>query len=294
MKKMNYVLTGMLLFIGSNLFAQQEINFTMYRYHMNMINPAYAAIDDETMAVISYRDQWSGVAEAPKSQAVSFSTPLGRNLGIGVSVVNDKTFIEKQTFLGIDVSYKLQIGAEQNIYFGIKAGGNSFNVNASGLNTYNIQADPALGDISSFTPNVGAGAVLKGNGYFVSFSVPRILSMESAKTDAGYASVITDRPQFYLSGGYDFILNETFVLKPTMLMRYVSKSPVSIDLTTLLQINNIFEIGASYRTDKALAAIADFTINKRLTFGYAYEVSTRPELASARATNEFVLKFTFN
>ena len=76
-------------------------------------------------------------------------------------------------------------------------------------------------------------------------------------------------------------------------MRYVSGAPVSVDLTTMLQIDKTFELGAMYRTDKAYAAMATVVISKRLLFGYAYEMSTRPALASARNTNEILLQFRF-
>jgi hypothetical protein len=47
------------------------------------------------------------------------------------------------------------------LYFGIKAGGNSFNINTSGLEFYNVDVDPAFASISSFSPNVGVGAFKK-------------------------------------------------------------------------------------------------------------------------------------
>jgi hypothetical protein len=46
-----------------------------------------------------------------------------------------------------------------------------------------------------------------------------------------------------------------------------------------------------YRTDKAVAAMAS-VILKKLVIGFAYEVSSRAELASAK-TNEIMLQFKF-
>lgn len=43
---------------------------------------------------------------------------------------------------------------------GIKAGGNTYEVNTSGLKTYNIVSDPNLQPISRFNPNVGVGFYL--------------------------------------------------------------------------------------------------------------------------------------
>ncbi|MFV5692557.1 type IX secretion system membrane protein PorP/SprF [Flavobacterium sp. LT1R49] len=295
MKIVKNIFAGALLLLSSALFAQQESTFTMYRYHMNMINPAYAGVDNETVVTGSFRRQWTGIKDAPESQAVSFGTNVGGNLGLGISMVNDKTFIEKQTMLGIDFSYKLKMDETMDLYLGFKAGGNFYDVNTSGLQTYLPQSDPALGSINHFNPNVGVGALLKNEKLFVSISIPRMLNTKRAKNDDGYASVATDRPHIYLSGGYDFNLNSdaSLVLKPSFMLRYVNGSPVSIDINSMIQIQNNFEIGAMYRSDEAFAGLVDFIISKRMMVGYAYEVSTRTELASAKNTNEFFIRFKF-
>jgi type IX secretion system PorP/SprF family membrane protein len=227
---------------------------------------------------------------------VSFGTTLGKKVGFGMTVISDKTFIEKQTYVSLDFSYKLKMSETADVYFGIKAGGNSYSVNTSGLETYNVQADPALASISTFNPNIGVGAVYKEGPMYISLSIPRLLNTKRAKNDAGYASVATDSPHIYLSGGYDVPLQGEFsslILKPSAMLRYVSGAPVSVDLTAMLQIDKTFELGCMYRTDKAYAAMASVLISNRLLFGFAYEMSTSPALASARNTNEILLQFKF-
>jgi type IX secretion system PorP/SprF family membrane protein len=295
MEMIKKILSIALLFLSSVLFAQQENAFTLYRYHMNIINPAYAGVDKETVLMSTFRVQWTGIKEAPASQAVSFGTYAGNNLGLGVSMTSTKTFIEKQTMLGIDFSYKLKMTEALDLYLGLKAGGDFYGVNTSGLQTYSQQLDPALASINHFNPNVGMGALLKNEKYFVSLSVPRMLNTERTKNQDGYASVATDRPHFYLSGGYDFDLNYdgSLILKPSFLMRYVNGAPVSVDFNSMLQIQNGFEIGGTYRSDKAFAGLVYLTLSKRFIVGYAYEVSTRAEMATARNSNEIFLHFKF-
>lgn len=296
MKTVKTIMSAALLLIGSAVFSQQETSFTAYRHHMNVINPAYAGIDNETLLVSTLRDQWTGVADAPITQAVSFGTPVAKNTGLGLSFVNDQTFVEKQTFVGVDFSYKLQLNPALDFYFGLKAGGNFYSVNTSGLETYNIQSDPALASYSSFSPNIGLGLVLKNDNYYVSFSVPRILSTDRAKTEAGYAVLSKDRSHFYLSGGYDFDISSSaslLILSPSVMMRYVEGAPVSVDFTSMIEIEKIFSIGMMYRTDQALGAIMDFTLNKRLLIGYSYEWSTRSILGSDNNTYELLLKYKF-
>jgi type IX secretion system PorP/SprF family membrane protein len=296
MKRIHNILAIALLLTSSALMAQQESTYTFYRQHMNLVNPAYAGIDSVTVATSTLRKQWTGVANAPETQAVSFGTSLGKKVGFGMTVINDQTFIEKQTYVSLDFSYKLKMSETADVYFGIKAGGNFYNVNTSGLETYNVQSDPALGSINTFNPNVGVGAVYKEGPMYISLSIPRLLNAKKAKNDLGYAMVASDSPHFYLSAGYDIPLNgefSTLILKPSAMLRYVNGAPVSVDFTTMLQIDKTFELGGMYRTDKAYAAMATVLISNRLLFGFAYEMSTQPTLASARNTNEILLQFKF-
>lgn len=296
MKIVKNISAGVLLLFSSMLFAQQESIFATYRYHMNVVNPAYAGVDKETVVASTFRKQWTGIKDAPETQALSFGTSVGSNLGLGISMVYDKTFVEKQTQLGIDFSYKIQVGALTDLYLGLKAGGNFYNVNTSGLETYSPQSDPALATINQFNPNVGVGALLKNDKYFISLSVPRMLNTERAKHKEGYTSVATDKAHFYLSSGYnfDFETATPLVLKPSFMMRYVNGAPLSVDLNVMLQIEEFIEIGGSYRINNAYAAMAGITISKHLTFGYAYENNTGDIVASAKNSNEFFLRFKFN
>jgi type IX secretion system PorP/SprF family membrane protein len=296
MKKIHNILATALLLTSSVMMAQQESVISFYRQHMNIVNPAYVGVDSMTIATSSLRKQWTGVAQAPETQTVSFGTPLGKNLGFGMTVVHDQTFIEKQTNVSIDFSYKLKMSETADVYFGIKAGGNSYNVNTTGLETYNLQSDPALGSISTFNPNLGVGALYKEGSMYISLSIPRLLNSKRATNDSGYASVATDSPHIYLSGGYDIALNgdfSNFILRPSAMLRYVAGAPVSLDVTTMLQIDKNFEIGGMYRTDKAYAAMSTIRLSKRFLFGFAYEMSTRPTLAAARNTNEILMQFKF-
>jgi type IX secretion system PorP/SprF family membrane protein len=293
MKNLNKILTGMLLILSSCLFAQQESIISFYSNQMNYINPAYAGAENQTLITSSIREQWSGIENAPETQIVSFGTPIGKKIGIGVSLMNDKTFIEKQTNISIDFSYKLQMNEKYNLYLGLKAGGNSYNVNTSGLQTYNIQQDPSLMNISQFNPNIGAGAYFKGEKLFISLSTPSMLKTERVDKIDGYATSSASKPHFYLSGGYELDLNDSksLVLKPTTMIRYVDGAPMSVDLNTMLKIQEFFEIGGGYRTDQAFIGMVSFLIDERLKLGFAYENSTRATLANASNTFEFFMSF---
>lgn len=179
--------------VGS-LSAQQDPNYTFYRFNMNIINPAYAGASETTDVGLNIRSQWAGVPGAPETQSLIFGTSVGKKVGVGLSVVNDKTFIENQTSLALDFSYKLKLNENNDLFFGIKGGFTSYDVNTEGLLTYGIQQDMSLMNIDGrFNPNFGAGLYLKNDNYFISFSVPKILTPDRLEQNNDQARLSIDK-----------------------------------------------------------------------------------------------------
>jgi len=289
MKKIILLLITVLGF--GNLFAQQESLITFYRNHMNLVNPAYIGSQEGTFVSSTLRYQWVGITNAPKTQAVSFYTPVGKKLHLGLSVINDEVFIEKQTNVNIDFSYRVDLSETLALYMGLKAGGNNYNVNTTGLESYNVTFDPALQNISRFNPNVGVGFYLKHNKYYISASAPRMLNTKRAKNEDGFAVVATDRVHFYLSGGYLFNLSENLDYMPSTMIRYVDGAPFSMDFTNTFTFNQDFDLGLTYRTDNTIAGFAGVTV-KKFKFGYAYEyVASNQLIGRANGSHELFLQF---
>lgn len=296
MKKVKNILMCIaLLFTSSVILAQQESIITLYKDQMNLVNPAYAGVDGMTDLAIGYRKQWLNVKDAPTVQTAMFGANMGKNLGIGLSIVNSKINIENQTFVGVDFSYKLIMNAEMDLYLGIKAGGNFYDVNTTGLELYDGISDLALNSRKTFNPNFGAGALLKMTNAYVSLSIPRILNTQRTRLNDGKVAVATDTPHFYLSAGYDYDLGNLsmMVLKPSFMLREVSGAPISIDANLNMSFMDTFEIGAMYRFNNAAGANAKINISKNLLFGYAYEINTSKEVTSSLTTHEFLLKYRF-
>lgn len=296
--KFTYLYISFIFLISTSVFAQQEVGLVFTTDHMNIINPAFVGINNQSFIKSSLRKQWSGVEFAPETQVVSFATPLGNNLSIGLSVINDKTFVEKENFIGVDLAYKVQLDRDSQLHFGIKAGGVNYSVNLAGLETYNVSMDPNLYSFSSFNPNFGVGMVYTLNSFYVSLSSPRLLNTIRAKNSEGYVGLFSDTPHFYFGSGYDFNIDDAkeFTLKPSFLLRYVKGTPMSVDLNTMVDYNQIFEFGFMYRkgvsSSNVFAAKAIIKIKNRLNIGYGYEAGTA-QLASAGNSNELFLQFNF-
>ncbi len=301
----NTIKTTVLCLLGFltlvSVMGQQDPNRAFYRYTMNLVNPAYAGaamgvegvgVSQGTEVGLNIRSQWVSVEGAPESQSVFFGTPMGKNLGLGISIINDQTFIEKSTSINVDVSYKLQLSAVTDLYFGVKAGANSYDANLSGLTTFGIGSDPNLNNIDgSFKPNIGVGALLKGERFFASLSVPALLSNDRLEEEEGVATYATGKAHIYLAGGYDFELSKGIMFKPSTMFRYVEATPLSVDITAAFSFNDRVELGPTYRYEEGIGGLFVFNAANWINMGYAYEAPFNNEIASqSNGTHEVFIK----
>jgi type IX secretion system PorP/SprF family membrane protein len=286
------IMKRLLLYIGLVLvplisFSQQESYYTLYRFNMNVINPAYAGALGKNVFAFTSRRQWSSMQDAPSTLAFSYSSERANNVGLGLSVVSDKVFIEQQTFAYADFSYKLDMESTQ-LYLGLKAGGNFYSADPRVLSTYSTSSDPAQQQLSRFNPNVGAGAYLRGELFWASFSIPRLFNVK--RESDNLAVTAKDRVHSYLGGGADFAIGSGLLLKPSVLFRKVKGLPVTTDITTMLSWQNQFDLGVSYRTSSAFALLAVVSLGG-FDIGYAYETPTDSSLSQLNLkTHEIVLR----
>jgi len=62
-KSITILAVGLFSFVAQ---AQQDPNFTLYNFNMNIINPSYAGIKETAELNMVYRSQWIGVPNSPK------------------------------------------------------------------------------------------------------------------------------------------------------------------------------------------------------------------------------------
>jgi type IX secretion system PorP/SprF family membrane protein len=282
----------LLFFIGLALvplisFSQQESYYTLYRYNMNVINPAYAGALGKNVFAFTSRRQWSSMEDAPSTLAFSYSSERENNVGLGLSVVSDKVFIEQQTFAYVDFSYKLDMESTQ-LYLGLKAGGNFYSADPIALSAYSASSDPAQQQLSRFNPNVGAGALLKGELFWASFSIPRLFNVK--RESDNLAVTAKDRMHSYLGGGVDLPIGSGLLVKPSVMLRKVKGLPVTTDFTGMLSWQNQFDVGISYRSSSSFALLSVISLGG-FDIGYAYETPTASSLSQLNLkTHEIVLR----
>ena len=272
--------------------AQQDPNYTLYKYNMNILNPAYAGVSDQYELNFSIRRQWVSIEDAPATQTLTFALPaFEKNFGLGLSVVHNEVFVTEETDIAIDFSYYISLTEKEKLYFGLKAGGSFLNIDLVSLDIIN---DPLFSEnVNRFNPIVGVGVYLKGERYYITVSTPNLIRGER------YESGTTrqegkDLSHFYAGAGYRFKLSENIDLTPSLFGRFVEKTRTTVDLGATADFYDIVELGATYRIDSSVFGTLLFKLADWVDFGYAYEYGTTDIGNTSDGSHEFLLRFRLN
>ncbi|TRW96158.1 PorP/SprF family type IX secretion system membrane protein [Flavobacterium gawalongense] len=266
------ILLFTLLFTGVASYAQQDAQFTQYMYNTININPAYAGSRGALSIFALHRTQWVGLEGAPVTNAVSMNTPLnGNNLGLGVSIINDKIGPTHENTISADLSYTIPTSETFKLSFGVKATANLFDLDVTRLNP--ADDDPSLHDFNNkFSPNIGAGVYLHSHKAYVGFSVPNFI--ESKRYDDNEVAIFKEKVNYYLIAGYVFDLNNSIKFKPAVLTKMVKGAPLQTDVSGNFMFNDKFVVGLAYRWSAALSAMVGFQVSEGLYVGYGYDLET--------------------
>ena len=270
-------------------FAQQDAQFTQYMYNTINVNPAYAGSRGVMSIFGLHRTQWVGIDGAPVTNALSFNTPINNsNIGIGLSAINDRIGPTVENTLSVDVSYTVKTSETYKLSFGVKGTGNFFNLDASKLNPL-VNTDPSLVNYNKFSPNIGAGVYLHSNKSYIGVSVPNFI--QSNRYDSENVAIFKERINYYFIAGRVFDLNPNIKFKPALLTKLVTGSPLQVDLSGNFMFYEKFVIGAAYRWDAAVSALAGFQITDGLYIGYGYDMETTKLKKYNSGSHEVFLRF---
>ena len=287
-------------FFNVNLHAQQAPHYSQYMYNMNVMNPAYAGSKESLSGGILYRQQWVGLQGAPKTATLSLHSPVGKNVGLGLSVISDKIGpVEENNIYG-DFSYTLNLGGSQRLALGLKAG---FTMHRIGLfseigNGYTQQAgDIAFSENSSSSNfNIGTGLFYYSEKYYLALSIPNMLSsihLNVARNGQDYKFGSATQHYFF-NGGYVFNLSDNVKFKPSFMMKSAIKVAPSVDVSSNFLFYEKFEAGASYRLNDSFVGMVNFAISPSIKIGYAYDYIVSDLKINSPSSHEIMLLFDLN
>ena len=296
MKKrvIHIALVGFLALVLQKGFCQQDPLFTQYMFNNQLINPAYVGIWDRSGLNALVRKQWTGIENTPLTEMVSVFTPLRKEtIGIGMTVSADQFGFEKRLGIFGDYAYQVELTNTLKLRMGLKFGFMNYQNPLSRYKLYpDGKYDPVyVEDIDiKFLPNFGFGLFLYDEKYYLSFSVPKLITNDM-KVNYNNFSSLSEIRHFYFTGGYVFRLSDHLYLKPTAMVRATLGAPVQFDLSANFLLYERLWVGPMYRSGDALCAIVQWVLTNNLRIGFAMDFSYSEIYRYQLGTYEFSLSY---
>lgn len=297
--KHSYLTLLILILLGTfSSKAQQDPQYTQYMYNTEVVNPAYAGNREALSFGLLYRTQWVNFGEgAPNTGTFTVNSPVGNNMGLGLSVVNDRIGPAIETNFNIDYSYSINTSETGKVSFGLKAGFDILDVDFSKLNIYD-PSDPYFQDNNidnKLQPQIGAGIYYNTEKFYAGLSVPNFLTTKhfdkSSIANTTVETTAAERMHYFLIAGYVFDISDNLKFKPATLIKMVSGSPLQADISANFLLYDKVTLGAAYRWSAAMSGLVGFQATDNIFIGFAYDYQTTDIEAYSDGSYEVMLRF---
>lgn len=303
MRKILFSILGVFVFVG--LFAQQEQQYTQFMYNKLAINPGYAGSKDAASVTALVRSQWLGLDGAPKTQLISFSTPLlNKRIGVGLNLTRHSISIFKRFTAEATYSYRIRLG-RGTLGIGVQGSVRSIRANYSDERLTAVQSlalDSGIpnSDQNKMVGNFGGGLYYNTPNYYLGISAPRFLRNNIDFNDLG-GVLAREIPHLSIMGGLLFEINENLDIQPQVLIKYVDNAPLDADVNATFIFKKLYMAGLTYRTGgssvsgtgESLDILAGAHIVNDLFFGISYDITLSDLKDYNTGSVEGVLRYSF-
>ena len=291
-RALKYLLIILPLLLAGELKAQQLPLYSQYLMNGLMINPAMAGYDGYTAFNVTYRQQWLGFADAPRTYSAAFqsrlfrkshkivSNPLSRGnmlipstkgrVGLGGYIVNDVNANVARTGLAFTYAYHIIMDNEQ-LSFGLSAKAFQYRINTDRLE-FGEDGDPVMNsDFAkvAYSPDADFGVLFNGINYFLGFSISNLLQT-SVMIGANDLSDFKTYRHYWLMGGYRFRISRDLEIEPGTLLKSSENWNPQGDFSVRLYYLKDLWAGVSYRTNETMIAMIGVRFDN-VYFGYSFD-----------------------
>ena len=291
------LLCWLLLFISILVLkSQQDPQFSQNRLNLTAVNPGGAGASNLINIYLLNRFQWVGFPGAPVTTVFNVDASvrlIGKNDGLGMSIMNDVIGYEKNVSVGINYAWRKQVGAG-NLGSGISLGIMNKNLKPGwtaleGSENVNL-SDPAIPvkETNGVVADIGAGLFYQHRSYYLSLSAKHLNQPSYSYEQTGSYSI---RRHYYFMGGYNIRMNGMFEMLPSLFLK-TDASAWQADLDVLLQYDKRIWGGIGYRPGDAVKLMMGAELRNGIRFSYAYDLSTSALSRYNSGSHELFLSYS--
>jgi len=281
-----------------NVQSQQDPKFSQNMFLAPFYNPGAAGSSDKICLAAVFRNQWTGLPDAPVTTAFTADMPfrlLGRTHGVGVTFMNDNLAFNNDFQVSAVYAFRMNLG-QGSLGIGTNVGlaNQALSPEWNGADVINPEGDPSIPQTggSVFGFDMGLGAFYNTDNYYVGISVTHLNQTKfDYPEDLAESQLIR---HYYLMAGYSIQLsNPMFEIIPSLMLQSDGRSNL-IYLNTNLRYNKRFWGGVSYSVGGALTALVGIEMNNGLKIGYSYDFELSPLMKYNSGSHEITVRYCFD
>jgi type IX secretion system PorP/SprF family membrane protein len=284
--------------VSLNVLAQQDPKFSQNMFLASFYNPGAAGSEDKICLAAAFRNQWTGLPDAPITTIFTANMPvqlLGRTHGIGISFMNDNLAFNNDFVFSATYAYRMELG-QGSLGIGANVGVANMSLSPewNGADIINPDGDPAIpkngGSVFGF--DMGLGAYYNTDNLYVGLSTTHL-----NETTFDYPDDVAESKlirHYYLMAGYNIQLaNPMFEIIPSMMVQTDARSH-HIYLNTNLRYNKRFWGGVSYSVGGAMSALFGIEMMNGIKIGYSYDFELSPLMNYNSGSHEVTVRYCFD
>jgi type IX secretion system PorP/SprF family membrane protein len=310
-KKMRRFLLLLLVMFGPfAVIAQNEVTYSQYMFNNLLVNPAYAGYKEDININLLSRNQWVGIKGAPITQSLIADGAFfhNKNVGLGLSIMNDKVGIQGQTSIMANYAYRLQLSADSRLSFGVGLGAVQFALNSDRA-VIGDQTDNAFAGTQNYlSPDAKLGIHFSNDKFYAGLSANNLLTTALNKNKQQARFIALPPVHIFLTAGAIINVNENVKMKPSLMLRDDPESMGNFDVNASFLFRDILWLGASYRVgvdmwkntnnlnatfqQNSLVGLVEVFVAKKFRIGYAYDYSLSDLNSYSSGSHEISLGYT--
>lgn len=292
MSKIKYIVVCLLL--GTVVCQAQNYPITnQYMINPYFYNPATIGNSGYKEVNLSYRQQWSGIADAPTVKAVNAQLPTYGNLDFGINFYDEYAVLLNTTTVTVGMAYRVNLGDQHLIKFGLSAG--------VGFNNFDIDEvdnpnDPAVYDVMDQTTFLSGafGVHYQYKKLKLGLALPQIFTSRAVDTESFQEIRMDQFDNYILTGSYYFDLGlSPLGIEPYVQYRENLMSKAVVEAGAIANYKDMLFLGASYRKDYGGIGLFGLNLKENILLSYSYEFANQQQLGLGSGSHEFNLRFRF-
>lgn len=273
--------------------AQMDVNSANYFINPMVLNPAYAGKFRNQSLMLDVRKDAAGIDGSPTSQYLTYDWGIEpEKVGIGLMAKNDVEGLLRHHMAYAIFSYRAKIDEGHYFDMGVNAGLIYRGINFDGIRAKD-PTESILNSENKYSSSFdgGAGLIYHFKGIEAGLSVNHLFepgfSFTNTLDQVNLQSTLLR--QYLVTLGYNWEINETYELKPLVVLRSGHGSPFKFEGGLAAWWKNTLWLGLMYKQDLGVNALAGLELYDRVSFAYSFHYYTGALASVTQGAHELIL-----